>query len=123
MKFNNSGPIYLQIADFIMENVLAQKWQGGERIPSVREMAADVEVNPNTIVRTYNMLNELGIIYNQRGIGYFLSMDARQKALDYKKAHFIQEELPQFFKAITLLNIDFKDIQKRYQNYLTYENK
>ena len=73
MEFGDSNAIYLQIADQLSENILLRKWSPGDRIPSVRELAVSVEVNPNTVMRTFNYLQEKGIIYNKRGIGYFVS--------------------------------------------------
>ena len=76
MEFKDSQAIYLQIADHICEQVLLNKWQPEERIPSVRELAVMLEVNPNTVMRTCELLQQQEIIYNKRGIGYFISNDA-----------------------------------------------
>ncbi|HKM07759.1 MAG TPA: GntR family transcriptional regulator, partial [Sphaerochaeta sp.] len=71
MQFNNRSPIYMQIAQYIYDLILNASWVEEERIPSVRDMAMQLEVNPNTVIRTYSMLQEEGILENQRGIGYF----------------------------------------------------
>ena len=71
MKFKESKSIYLQIADRICDEILQGQYMEEERIPSVREYAATVEVNANTVVRTYDYLQGQEIIYNKRGIGYF----------------------------------------------------
>ena len=73
MQFNDNMPIYLQIADRICENILSGKWGSDCRIPSVREMGAEYQVNPNTMMRSYDYLQQKNIIYNKRGIGYFVS--------------------------------------------------
>jgi GntR family transcriptional regulator len=78
MEFGDNNAIYLQIADHFCENILLQKWNPGDRIPSVREMAVSIEVNPNTVMRTFNYLQDKGIIFNKRGIGYFVTEDGFQ---------------------------------------------
>ena len=74
MKFKESKSIYLQIADRICDEILQGQYTEEERILSVREYAATVEVNANTVVRTYDYLQGQEIIYNKRGIGYFVSL-------------------------------------------------
>jgi DNA-binding transcriptional regulator YhcF (GntR family) len=118
MEFNENQAIYLQIADYFCENILQKKWQEGEKIPSIREIAVQVEVNPNTAMRTFNYLQDRGIIYNKRGIGYFVADDGYEKTLELKKEQFVSEELPQMFRALELLRMSFKDIEKLYQTYL-----
>ncbi|MEN8192356.1 MAG: GntR family transcriptional regulator [Bacteroidota bacterium] len=110
MRFNSKKAIYLQIADFICENILLENWKIGERIPSVREFAVNIEVNPNTVMRTYSFLQDQDIIFNKRGIGYFISEDAFEKTLKLKKDEFISQDLPEFIKKMKLLNIAPKDI-------------
>ncbi len=117
MEFNNNKAIYLQITDLFCEEILLKKWNGGDRIPSVREMAINIEVNPNTVMRTYNYLQEKDIIFNKRGIGYFLSEDAYKKTLGMRKDEFIKKELPAIFKTIKLLDINFEDLKSLYNKY------
>ena len=117
MEFNENQAIYLQIADYFCENILQRKWQKGEKIPSIREIAVKVEVNPNTAMRTYNYLQEKGIIFNKRGIGYFVSDDGYGKTLELKKEQFINEDLPQMFRLFDLLQFSFDDLKKYYDEY------
>ncbi len=118
MEFGDNNAIYLQIADHFCENILLQKWNPGERIPSVREMAVNIEVNPNTVLRTFNYLQEKGIIYNKRGIGYFVSDDGLQKTRDLRKEAFVSQELPKFFKAMNLLNLTMEDVNAYYLQFV-----
>ena len=78
MNFKESKAIYLQIADRICDEILLGQFGEEERIPSVREYAAIVEVNANTVMRSFDYLQSQNIIYNKRGIGYFVSTGARQ---------------------------------------------
>jgi DNA-binding transcriptional regulator YhcF (GntR family) len=123
MEFGDSNAIYLQIADQLCENILLAKWKPGDRIPSVRELAVSIEVNPNTVMRTYTYLQDKGIIYNKRGIGYFVSDDGYQLTRDLRKEDFVNQELPKLFKAMNLLSLSMEDLNKLHQQYLTQENK
>jgi len=58
MNFKNQKAIYMQIADHVIENILAQNINGGDRMQSVREMAESVQVNPNTVMRSYSYLQD-----------------------------------------------------------------
>lgn len=93
MNFKESKAIYLQIADRICDEVLLGQYQEEERIPSVREYAAVVEVNANTVMRSYDYLQTQGVIYNKRGIGYFVSVGARKLILSLRKEYFLKEEV------------------------------
>jgi GntR family transcriptional regulator len=119
-------PIYIQIADYLYEMILSKKWPDGERIPSIREMAVQMEVNPNTMTRTYGLLQEQGVIYNKRGIGYFAADDALNMTTKVKKQEFIQEELPEVFRKMESLSIDQEELTSLYLNYRKekkHENK
>jgi GntR family transcriptional regulator len=115
MEFKERQAIYLQIGEYICENILRKKWREGDKIPSIREMAVSIEVNPNTVMRTYNYLQDIGIIYNKRGIGYFVAKNSYQKTWGLKKKNFIDRELPQFFKTMDLLKITFDDLRELYE--------
>ena len=115
MKFKNDQAIYLQIAQRMIERVLRQQWKPNERIPSVRDTAVQMEVNPNTVIRSYAHLQELGIIYNQRGIGYFVSEDALERATEVRKQTFLKESLPELFQTMELLNVSIEELQTLYE--------
>jgi len=119
MEFKETQAIYLQIGDYICENILTGKWKPGERILSIRELGVNLEVNPNTVMRTYEFLQNQGIIYNKRGIGYYVSEDALQKIITYRKAIFMEHELPQFIKNLTLLGMTLEEIMPYYRQSQT----
>ncbi len=106
MEFSENKPIYLQIYDAICERILSAELKPDERIPSVREYGASIGVNPNTVMRTYEKLTEDGIIYNKRGIGYFVSPDAANTVLENERKEFIENELPALVRKMKLLGID-----------------
>ena len=76
-----------------------------------------LEVNPNTVLRSYDFLQNLEVIVNKRGVGFFVADDAKDKIISYKKKQFVEEELPAIFKTLTLLKINWSDVEKMYQEY------
>lgn len=117
MNFRESKAIYLQIAYRICDEVLLGQYREEERIPSVREYAAVVEVNANTVMRSYDYLQTQGIIYNKRGIGYFVSVGACEKILSMRREYFLKEEVDYFFKQMYTLGISAKEIADMYREY------
>ncbi len=113
MDFSANKPIYMQICDSICERILSGEILPGERIPSVREMGAALGVNPNTVMRSYEKLTSDGIVYNKRGIGYFISDDAVYTTLGKMRKDFMEEELPQILRRIKLLRLDPAEILAR----------
>ncbi|RIJ36623.1 GntR family transcriptional regulator [Pontibacter oryzae] len=111
MEFKDNQAIYLQIANRFFENILKKEWQAGDKIPSIRDMAVEFEVNPNTTMRTFNYLQDKGIIYNKRGIGYFLADDGLEKTIALKKEQFVEEDLPVFLKTMKLLGLSLEDLK------------
>ena len=106
MEFDPNKPIYLQICDNICEQILSGSLAPEDRILSVREFGASIGVNPNTVARSYEKLTDAGIIYNKRGIGYFISAHARSIVLTTQQKYFLEEELPAILKKMKLLDID-----------------
>jgi GntR family transcriptional regulator len=117
MEFNDNEAIYLQIAGYVGENILRQQWPPDQKIPSVRDLAAELQVNPNTVMRTYEFLQSQGVVYNKRGIGFFVDPDASQKVRAYRRERFLQHELPAFFNTISLLDISLTELQQRYAQF------
>lgn len=118
MEFRDNKAIYLQIADFVCEHILLGKWKADEKVPSVREMAVELEVNPNTVMRTYDLLQNKAIINNKRGIGFFVADDAITQVKAYRKTQFMDDELPVVFRNVYLLNIGFDELQTRYNTFV-----
>ena len=118
MEFKETQAIYLQIGDYVCEQILLGRWMEGERIPSVRELGVDLQVNPNTVMRTYDFLQGNEMIYNKRGVGYFVADDAKSKIIIYRKKQFLEQELPLFFKNLQILGMDFQEIEKQYDAFI-----
>jgi len=112
MDFDSNIPIYIQIADNICNKILSGALPPGGRIPSVREWGASIGVNPNTVARSYDILVDRGVIYNQRGIGFFVKDDAISVIRDTERNKFLKEELPSFIARAELLGININDYIK-----------
>ena len=106
MNFNADKPIYLQIADSISDRILSGQLKGEDRIPSVRDYGADLGVNPNTMMRAYEKLTADGVLYNKRGIGYFVAEDARELILEAQRKEFIEKDVPAIRERLALLGLD-----------------
>lgn len=117
MQFHNNGAIYLQIADYICEKVLLKEWKAEDKVPSVRELAMQLEVNPNTVVRTYEFLKQQQVITDRRGIGYFITPEAYTSAVNYRKTEFLEKELPAVFRTMNMLGLEPEDLTTRFETF------
>ena len=104
----------MQIADWVCEQILLHKWQADERAASVRDLSARLEVNLNTVARSYEFLEKEEILVNKRGVGFFIAPSAADKIREFRKERFFTEELPVVFKTMKLLNIEINEIVKRF---------
>lgn len=110
MIFNNDRPIYLQMADRLCDEILAGNYQADTRIPSVREYAVMLQVNTNTAVKAYDELAQKGVIYNKRGLGYFVAQGAKTEILKERRQIFMNGTLPELFRQMRLLGISIDDV-------------
>ncbi len=117
MIFKQNSPIYLQIAERIMDEILTGVYPANERIPSVREYGITLEVNVNTMVKVYDHLTSIGLIYNKRGLGYFVSENAPLQIRKLRKEQFFSEFLPQLAEKMKQLNISEEDLKKALAQY------
>lgn len=123
MEFRDKQAIYMQIADYFGNNILQEEWKADEKVPSVRQLAVELEVNPNTVMRTYTHLQESGVIYNKRGIGYFVSPSAKAILIDMIKQQFIEVELPEFYRKMQLIGLTIKDLEEMFKKLNTQKPK
>ena len=118
MDFSDQRAIYLQIAAMIYDRILSGEWKPADRIPSVRELSVMLEVNPNTAMRTYQLLENMNIITLKRGTGFFLTNEAYNNVFSVLKDEYRMEHLPVLFRRISLLKITSKELSKMYEDYL-----
>lgn len=105
MEFQPPKPIYLQIADRLMEQILLGSIDTEARVPSVRDVAVQMGVNPNTVMRSFEWLQQQGIIYVQRGNGHYVAVDAATRIHQLWRQQFLSDELPRIKEKIKLLGI------------------
>lgn len=105
MQFNEEKPIWRQIYELIAMRILSGEWPEQERIVSVREMAQMVGVNPNTVMRSYERLEGDGIIFNRRGIGFFVAEGAKEHIKQLERKKFMDEELPKLRERLVFLGL------------------
>jgi GntR family transcriptional regulator len=123
MDFRDKQAIYLQIAEYVCDQVLLKQWQPGSKIVSIRDLAVAMEVNPNTVQRAYDFLQQREIITNKRGVGYFADEDAVTKVISFRKEQFLENELPLLFRNMYLLNVPAEEIIERYKDFINQNFK
>ncbi|MCI1780087.1 MAG: GntR family transcriptional regulator [Bacteroidales bacterium] len=116
MEFNSNIPISLQIKEYLLEKIILEEWKEEERIPSIREMGGTLGVNPNTIMKIYDMIQRDGIIYNKRGIGYFVSNGAKETIMKERRKTFLEKEMPAIARKMILLDISPEVVNRIYEN-------
>lgn len=112
MDFKSTKGIYLQIVDNLCRQILEGQLQSGDRVSSVRDLAAEFEVNHNTVMRAYTNLQESGIFDNKRGIGFFVSEEALELIKEKEKANFFNQDLPEFLFTVKLLQLNSADLKE-----------
>lgn len=114
MEFKNQKPIYLQIADHICDRILLGEYAEDERLPSVREFAAEVEVNVNTVTRTFEYLQQNEVVASRRGLGVFVMPGARERVYAMRRAEFFKVQLPEVFALMDTLGISMEEVVTQY---------
>ena len=121
MIFNSDKAIYIQMADRLCDEILSGKYGDEDRIPSVREYAVMLQVNTNTAMKAYDQLARDEIIFNRRGLGYFVKAGAKERILQSRRKEFMEQTLPDLFRNMRLLGIDIKDVEKVWSRRLVDE--
>jgi DNA-binding transcriptional regulator YhcF (GntR family) len=111
MEFKNTKGIFQQIADYLCDRILSGEFRAGDKVPSIREQAANLGVNHNTIMRTYMELQRAEIITNKRGIGYFVAENASTQILEIRRREFFEQTLPEIVHQVELLKITKSDVK------------
>jgi GntR family transcriptional regulator len=118
MRFNNERAIFLQISDHLTHEIITGRLAPNERLPSARELAASLEVNPNTAARALQELADAGVARCERGTGYFVAKDGATKARENFRDYFYKSELPGLFRTMTELGISVDEIGTCYKAWL-----
>lgn len=112
VDFKSTKGIFQQIADTLSHRILEGQLSAGERVPSVRDLAEEFEVNRNTLLRTYSLLSDAGIIENRRGVGFFVAEDAAERIRSNEKKAFFDNELPDFMDKVRMLKLTTDDLSQ-----------
>ena len=108
MNFESNQPIYIQIVDYIKREIITGKLKAGEKLPSVREIATDLKVNPNTIQRSYQELERENLVFTQRGMGTFVTED--EKLINELKNSIASSIVNKFFEDMKSIGFKEEDI-------------
>jgi len=114
MRFNSERPIFAQIAELLEARVIEGSLGPGDRLPSARELAASLEVNPNTASRALQTLADEGVARCERGTGYFVSESGPDVAKAERRKSFFEVELPALFRRMVELGIGIDEVAKSY---------
>ena len=115
MIYQNERAIYVRIAERICDDILSGKYAEEERVPSVRELAAEYEVNTNTALRAFDILQRDGILAQQRGIGMLVERGARRRIRAARRKAFLEHDMPDFFRRLRLLGMTIDDVVEAWQ--------
>ena len=111
-QFNDKEPIFLQIRQRIVEMILKKAVAEGEALPSVRQIATDLSVNPLTVTKAYDGLVDMGVVESRRGMGMYVNEGARGKLLTHERNRFLSEDWPRVMAQIEALELDPAELLK-----------
>ncbi len=114
--FNETQPIFLQIRQQLIEMILTSTVAEGEALPSVRQIAMDLSVNPLTVTKAYSSLVDLDVVSKKRGLGMYVAERARAKLLAHERNKFLAEDWPRIKAQIDALELDLKDLLDKGDN-------
>jgi len=117
MKFNEDRPIFEQIALLLEDRILEGFFSEKGRLPSARDLASSLEVNPNTASRSLQLLADQGLAYAERGAGYFVATGAAEKIRAMRRDRFFSEDLPRMFSMMKTLGIQFDELLPHWHTY------
>lgn len=114
-EFDTTKPIYIQIMEKINKKIIRNEWKAGEKLPSVREMAVETGVNPNTIQRTYSELERMGIVETRRGQGTFVTENA--EVIERLRERLKRDIVADFVRNMTELGFTLDEMIATLKNY------
>jgi GntR family transcriptional regulator len=108
--WHSNAPIYRQLKERVVTMLLDGTLQPGDALPSVRQIAADFQLNPITVSRAYQALVDEELVETKRGLGMFVLVGAREKLLKSERAQFLKEEWPAVIERMNQLGINAIDL-------------
>lgn len=119
MNFRDSLPIYLQIAERLMDEIVAGQYKADERVPGVRDYSTMLEVNVNTTTKAFDQLRQRGIIYDRRGMGSYVSPEACDIILNQRREDFRNTQIPALARTMQQLGISPEQLTQQLSQYLS----
>lgn len=119
MRFSNEKPIFTQIADMLEDQIVSGILSSGLRLPSARDLAESLGVNPNTAARALQILAERNLAESTRGTGYFVVDNAGERARNIRRKRFFEELMPKVFKEMDDLGIAIDELVHSYSQQQT----
>ena len=119
----DNRPIYVRLADQICDRILLDEYRKLERIPSVREYAVTQQVNPATAARAFEILERQGVIFNKRGLGFFVAEKAVEIIRKIRLDTLLGEESELFFSRLAVLEVSPDQLKDMYAKYLSNSQK
>lgn len=120
-ELDNDRPIYLQLMERIQHDIISGVYKPGDKIPSVRDLALDAAVNPNTMQKALSELERNGLVYSQRTSGRFITDD--EELLKNMKMQLATEHIRQFFEQMHQLGFSDDETLQMIQETLRRENQ
>ena len=108
--WDDKEPIYVQLAQSVLEGIMRGALREGEPVPSVRQVASQERINPLTVSRGYQLLVDDGLLEKRRGLGMFVAAGAQKKALERERARFLNDEWPKTRERIELFDLDLQTL-------------
>lgn len=113
IEWNDNQPIYKQLRDQVVERIMDGTFSEGEAVPSVRQVAADYQINHLTVGKAYQELVDVGLLEKRRGLGMFVTTGARNSLTDNEQQRFIEEELPAFAERVRMLGLSMPEVVRQ----------
>lgn len=111
MDFNNNKPIYKQIVEYCYRNIMSGNWTADGRVPSTKDLSVELAVNNRTVLKAFEELSDSGVIFQKRGLGFFVSSDAKDLIVAARRKEFMETTLPEFVAQMQLLGLKSGDIE------------
>ncbi|MEO8803080.1 MAG: GntR family transcriptional regulator [Rudaea sp.] len=113
ISWNDNAPIYRQLRDRVVAMILDGVLKQGDALPSVRQVAADFQLNPITVSKAYQELVDDNLVEKRRGLGMYVTEGARAALMNSEREHFLNEEWPMLYARLKRMNINLQTLLER----------
>ncbi|EEX36912.1 MULTISPECIES: GntR family transcriptional regulator [Vibrio] len=120
-EWQDNQPIFRQLADKIIEQILQGIWQEDQALPSVRTVAAELKINHLTVMKGYQLLVDEGLVEKRRGQGMYVIKGALQQLKNSQKQHFLQQQIPEIAHTLRVLEMPLDDFISQLKRHIEGE--